>query len=164
MCGGAENIAFRVWIGRSNAADLYFVPQEVRLMRSLFRTAASGVVAAAAIIGTGSSSPARAHHGGGVEYFMEQTLGPITGTVTLFSFSFPHPYVQFDVKDAKGNVQKWSAVMQLTPTRLRARGWSQASIKPGDTMTVTYSPHRTAPNVGFARRIEINGKFLDEGV
>jgi hypothetical protein len=31
-------------------------------------------------------------------------------------------------------------------------------------MTVTYSPHRTAPNVGFARRIEVNGKFLDEGV
>jgi hypothetical protein len=132
-------------------------------MRRFFRMAAATVVAAAGL-GTGPSSPALAHHGGGVEYFMDQTLGPVTGTVTLFSFNFPHPYVQFDVKDAKGNVQKWSAVMQLTPTRLRARGWSQASIKPGDTMTVTYSPHRTAPNVGFARRIEVNGKFLDEGV
>ena len=132
-------------------------------MRRFFRMAAATVVAAVGL-GTGPSSPALAHHGGGVEYFMDQTLGPVTGTVTLFSFNFPHPYVQFDVKDAKGNVQKWSAVMQLTPTRLRARGWSQASIKPGDTMTVTYSPHRTAPNVGFARRIEVNGKFLDEGV
>ena len=133
-------------------------------MGRFFRMAAATVVAAAAGLGPGSSSPALAHHGGGVEYFMDQTLGPVTGTVTLFSFNFPHPYVQFDVKDAKGNVQKWSAVMQLTPTRLRARGWSQASIKPGDSLTVTYSPHRTAANVGFARRIEVNGKFLDEGV
>ena len=34
--------------------------------------------------------------------------------VTSFSFSFPHPYIQFDVKDEAGTVQKWSAVMQLT--------------------------------------------------
>jgi hypothetical protein len=133
-------------------------------MRRFFRIAAAHVAAAVVVLGAGSSSPALAHHGGGVEYFMDQTRGPITGTVTLFSFSFPHPYIQFDVKGANGDVQKWSAVMQLTPTRLRTRGWSQSSIKPGDTLTVTYSPHRTAPNVGFARRIEVNGKFLDEGV
>src|SRR5687767_16032998 len=102
------------------------------------------IISAAILVLYGEMTRARGHHGGGVEYFMDQTLGPVTGTVTLFSFNFPHPYVQFDVKDAKGNVQKWSAVMQLTPTRLRARGWSQASIKPGDTMTVMYSPHRTA--------------------
>lgn len=119
---------------------------------------------AAALVSGGSTGPVRAHHGGGVEYVMNQTLGPITGTVTLFSFSFPHPYIQFDVKDEQGNIHKWSAVMQLTPTRLRARGWTRESVKPGDTLTVTYSPHRTAPNVGFARRIEVNGTFLDEGV
>jgi Family of unknown function (DUF6152) len=122
------------------------------------------LVAGGVILSPASTPAVLAHHGGGVEYFMDQTLGPVTGTVTLFSFTFPHPYIQFDVKDADGTIQKWSAVMQLTPTRLRARGWSQASIKPGDTLTVTYSPHRTAPRVGFARRIELNGKFLDEGV
>ena len=119
---------------------------------------------AAAIVVSGSTSSSAIHHGGGVEYFMDRTLGPITGTVTLFSFSFPHPYIQFDVKDENGSVETWSAVMQLTPTRLRARGWTRDSVKPGDTLTVTYSPHRTAPRVGFARRIEVNGTFLDEGV
>ena len=132
-------------------------------MHTFFRAAVVALTAGAAL-GPAAPSPAAAHHGGGVEYFMDRTLGPISGTVTHFSFGFPHPYVQFDVKDASGAIVKWSAVMQLTPTRLRARGWSQASIKPGDTLTVTYSPHRTAPNVGFARRIEVNGKFLDEGV
>jgi Family of unknown function (DUF6152) len=121
-------------------------------------------LALAAVLLPGTSSPALAHHGGGVEYFMDQTRGPITGVVTSFSFSFPHPYIQFDVKDEAGTVQKWSAVMQLTPTRLRARGWTRESVKPGDTLTVTYSPHRSAPNVGFARRLVVNGKFLDEGV
>ena len=121
-------------------------------------------LALAAVLVPGTSSPMIAHHGGGVEYFMDQMRGPITGVVTSFEFRFPHPYIQFDVKDEKGNAQKWSAVMQLTPTRLRARGWTRESVKPGDTLTVTYSPHRTAPNVGFARRIEVNGTFLDEGV
>ena len=44
-----------------------------------------------------------------------------------------------------------------------ARLDARDSVKPGDTLTVTYSPHRTAPNVGFARRLVVNGKFLDEG-
>ena len=109
-------------------------------------------------------APTFAHHGGGVEYFMDRTLGPLSGVVTQFAFSFPHPYIQFEVKGADGATEKWSAVLQLTPTALRARGWSRTSIKPGDTLTVMYSPHRTAARVGFARRIEVNGKFLDEGV
>jgi hypothetical protein len=122
------------------------------------------VALVAVILLPGATPPALAHHGGGVEYFMDRTLGPITGVVTSFAFNFPHPQIYFDVKDEKGGVQKWAAVMQLTPTALRARGWTRQSVKPGDTLTVTYSPHRTAPNVGFARRIEVNGKFLDEGV
>lgn len=132
-------------------------------MSGALREVALGLVLAAVLV-PGTSSSTLAHHGGGVEYFMDQTRGPITGVVTSFAFSFPHPYIQFDVKDEKGNVQKWSAVMQLTPTRLRARGWTRDSVKPGDTLTVTYSPHRTAPFVGFARRIVVNGTFLDEGV
>jgi hypothetical protein len=132
-------------------------------MSGALREVALGLVLAA-VLAPGTSSSTFAHHGGGVEYFMDQTRGPITGVVTSFAFSFPHPYIQFDVKDEKGNVQKWSAVLQLTPTRLRTRGWTRDSVKPGDTLTVTYSPHRTAPNVGFARRLLVNGTFLDEGV
>lgn len=133
-------------------------------MRSGALRAAGAIVCAAICVSAAEAARARPHHGGGVEYFMDQTLGPITGTVTRFSFSFPHPYIQFDVTQPDGTVQKWSAVMQLTPTRLRTRGWTRDSIKPGDTLSVTYSPHRSAPHVGFARRLEVNGKFLDEGV
>jgi hypothetical protein len=108
-------------------------------------------------------APAAAHHGGGVEYFMDQTRGPITGTVTAFAFTFPHPYIEFDVKNASGAVEKWAAVFQPTPTNLRAAGWSRESVKPGDTLTVSGPPHKSASNIVFARRVEINGKLLEQG-
>ena len=109
------------------------------------------------------AAPLVAHHGGGVEYFMDQTRGPITGVVTNFAFTFPHPYIEFDVKDASGAVQKWSAVFQPTPTNLRNAGWTRNSIKAGDTLTVSGPPHKSAATVIFARRVEVNGKLLEQG-
>jgi hypothetical protein len=108
-------------------------------------------------------APARAHHGGGVEYFMDQTRGPVTGTVTAFAFTFPHPYIEFDVKTDGGAIEKWSAVFQPTPTNLRAAGWTRTSVKPGDTLTVSGPPHKSAATVIFARRVEVNGKLLEQG-
>ena len=108
-------------------------------------------------------APAFAHHGGGVEYFMDQTRGPVTGTVTAFVFTFPHPFIEFEVKTAGGAIEKWSAVFQPTPTNLRAAGWTRDSVKRGDTLTVSGPPHRSAANVVFARRVEINGKLLEQG-
>jgi hypothetical protein len=94
---------------------------------------------------------------------MDQTRGPITGTVTAFAFTFPHPHIEFDVKTASGAIEKWAAVFQPTPTNLRAAGWTRNSVKPGDTLTVSGPPHKSAPNVIFARRVEINGKLLEQG-
>lgn len=108
-------------------------------------------------------TPAFAHHGGGVEYFMDQTRGPVTGTVTAFAFTFPHPYIEFDVKTPSGAIEKWAAVFQPTPTNLRAAGWTRDSVKPGDTLTVSGPPHKSALTVIFARRVEINGKLLEQG-
>ena len=54
-------------------------------------------------------------------------------------------------------------VFQPTPTALRAAGWTRDSVKPGDTLAVSGPPHKTAQNVLFARRVEINGKLLPQG-
>ena len=110
---------------------------------------------------TGSLSPTLAHHGGGVEFHMTQTEGPVTGTVTRFAFVFPHPQVYFDVTDETGNVVQWATVLRLSPVGLRQLGWTRNSLKPGDTLTITYSPHRTVANVGMARSVEVNGESLD---
>lgn len=129
-------------------------------MIASLKNAVFGLALIAAVLVTG---PTFAHHGGGVEYFMDQTRGPITGVVTNFAFTFPHPYIEFDVKDASGTVQKWSAVFQPTPTNLRNAGWTRNSVKAGDTLTVSGPPHKSAPTVIFARRVEVNGKLLEQG-
>jgi hypothetical protein len=113
--------------------------EEVVAMGGSLKRALFACALAAAVLVPGATSPMLAHHGGGVEYFMDRT------------------------QDEKGNIQKWAAVFQPTPTRLRAAGWTRDSVKPGDTLALTYSPHKTADHVGFARRIEVNGKFLDQG-
>lgn len=106
--------------------------------------------------------PAFAHHGGAVEYNMDQTRGPVTGTVVTFVFTFPHPYIEFEVKGPNG-AEKWAAVLQPTPTNLRALGWTRESLKAGDTLTVSGPPHKTAPNMVLGRQIEVNGKMLKLG-
>ena len=131
-------------------------------MAVLCRRVGCGLLLAAALLVPRFSLPAAAHHGGGVEYFMEQTRGPISGIVTNFAFTFPHPYIEFEVKEPNGTIQKWSAVFQPTPTNLRQAGWTRSSVKPGDTLTVTGPPHKTAERVIFARRVEINGKLLEQ--
>jgi hypothetical protein len=109
---------------------------------------------------TGASSNAFGHHGGAIEWFDGKVTGPITVTVTKFAFLFPHPQLYGEKKDEKGNMESWSFVIRLTPTGLKDLGWSSRSIKPGDTLTVTYNPHKTMPTVAQPVRLLVNGKFL----
>ena len=99
-----------------------------------------------------------AHHGGDVEWG-DGPLGPMTGTAKKFAFQFPHVYVEVDVA-ADGAAVPWTLVTRWTPTILREHGWSRDSIKPGDTLTVTYLPHVERPHIGQMVSIEINGQSL----
>jgi hypothetical protein len=105
-------------------------------------------------------TPVLAHHGGEINWQRDNLVGPVTMTATRFAFSFPHPQFYADMKDKNGRVESWSIVLRPTPTGLRERGWTRNSIKPGDILTVTYNPHKTAPRVAIARRVLINGRFL----
>jgi Family of unknown function (DUF6152) len=102
--------------------------------------------------------PANAHHGGDVEW-ADEAVGPITGIATKFAFQFPHVFFEMEVGDG-GAAQSWTITTRWTPTILREHGWSRASIKPGDTVTVTYLPHVEKPRIGQMQTIEINGQSL----
>jgi hypothetical protein len=104
--------------------------------------------------------PVLGHHGGAIEWFDGRVTGPITVTATRFAFSFPHPQLYGEKKDANGNVESWSFVIRLTPSGLKELGWTSRSIKPGDTLTITYNPHKTMPTVAQPVRLLVNGKFL----
>jgi uncharacterized protein DUF6152 len=102
--------------------------------------------------------PVAAHHGGDVEWG-DKAVGPITGTATKFAFQFPHVFFEMDVP-GDGGVAKWTVTTRWTPTILRDHGWSRASIKPGDKVTVTYLPHVEKAHIGQMQTIEVNGEAL----
>jgi hypothetical protein len=104
------------------------------------------------VLGT---SPVAAHHGGDVEW-AEKPVGPITGTATKFAFQFPHVFFEMDVPE-DGGTAKWTITTRWTPTILRDHGWARESIKPGDTVTVTYLPHVERAHIGQMQTIEVNG-------
>ncbi len=113
-----------------------------------------------ALLLAGSNSSIFAHHGGFVNWQQDALIGPVAFVATSFAFRFPHPQISGEITDPSGNVEPWVIALRPTPTGLRNRGWNRASIKPGDTLALTYSPHKTAENVGIARRVVINGEFL----
>jgi hypothetical protein len=107
----------------------------------------------------GLLAPAVAHHGGAIE-FQTQIDGPLTGTATEFAFQFPHVVIYMDVASEDGRNQRWAMNTRWTPTILRRHGWTRHSVKPGDTVTVTYQPHLSAPTIGDMVTIAVNGEPL----
>jgi Family of unknown function (DUF6152) len=89
-------------------------------------------------LGSAFCLPAVAHHSGALFYNVDASI-TITGTVEEFRFHNPHAIVILNVETDDGEVQRWTAET-TSPSVLRRRGWSQASMKPGDTVTLTGIP------------------------
>ena len=74
-----------------------------------------------------------AHHA--TASFDMTSSATVKGTVTGYDWTNPHVYIYFDVKDAKGGVEKWSVEMASVGMLARA-GWRRDTVKPGDEITV----------------------------
>jgi len=112
-----------------------------------------------------SAALAFAHHGTSVTYQTDKTI-VLTGTVTEFLFSYPHPQLYFDVKDADGNIQHWGSEFAPTPLMMKKMnvGWTRDSIKAGDTVTITCNPHRVpGATACLAKELIVHGKKLTVG-
>ena len=103
-----------------------------------------------------------AHHGTSITYEMDKTI-TVTGSVTEFDFSYPHPSLFFDVKDDKGKVEKWGAEFLPTPAALRNIGWTKETIKAGDTVVLGCHPSKSGKPVCALQSIAINGKSVSVG-
>jgi len=105
------------------------------------------------------SAPLLAHHGTSVTYQVDKTI-TISGTVTEFSFSYPHPQLYLDVKDANGNIQKWGTEWGPTPAMLKNLnvGWNRASVKPGDQVVIVCNPHKVpGATACLLKELTVNG-------
>ncbi len=88
------------------------------------------------LLGPGS---AVAHHGWAE--FDEKARTSVDVTVVAFHFVNPHCVVEFDIRDAEGHVRRWQGEF-ANPGELKRKGWTAASLQPGDKITITGHPAR----------------------
>lgn len=105
-----------------------------------------------------AAGPALAHHGKAT--YDETKLATVMGTVSSFEFSNPHAEIYLDVKDDKGNIERWMGE-GTSPNMLVREGWSRKTIKPGDLITATGHPARNGANSMRIEKVVLpNGKEL----
>jgi hypothetical protein len=106
-----------------------------------------------------ASVPLFAHHGSAVFDAGKKTT--MKGTVTEWFWSNPHCLLQFDVKSDDGQVAHWIGETQ-NPAVMIDGGWSKASFKPGDQITVTLEPVKNGQPMGRLLTVVLpNGNTLN---
>jgi hypothetical protein len=103
-----------------------------------------------------ASAPVFAHHGASA--YETKKLTTLKGTVTDFQFMNPHSEIFFEVKNADGKVEKWSAeaASMVTMSRL---GWSRNLFKAGDQITVVGNRAKNgSPTMRLSKVVLANGK------
>jgi hypothetical protein len=78
--------------------------------------------------------PTFAHHG--TAAYDTKNIVTVKGTMTDFRFINPHVQLFFDVKNDKGEVEKWQAEL-TAPNKLSRAGWDKHTLKPGDPVTAS---------------------------
>ncbi|HLJ14750.1 MAG TPA: DUF6152 family protein [Bryobacteraceae bacterium] len=105
------------------------------------------------------SRPVPAHHGE-ANYDTEKMVS-VKGTVTDFQFVNPHVQISIDVKNDKGEIEKWTGEARSPAMLSRYGGWDRNTIKIGDV--ITFWGHRTKNGTFFMRLDKIvlpDGKEL----
>src|SRR5690349_10968665 len=72
-----------------------------------------------------STASLSAHHGSGISYDMEH-LWTTKATVTEFKYANPHPWLEFDRVNEKGEKEHWVAELITNPTFLLRAGWTKS--------------------------------------
>jgi len=98
---------------------------------------------------------AQAHHGWAE--FDENSEVSFETTVKEFHFTNPHCVVDFEVKDEKGQMRKWQGEF-ASPPELARKGWTAASLQPGDKITISGHPAKNA-----VPAIHVTGLHLASG-
>jgi hypothetical protein len=104
---------------------------------------------------------ALAHHGNAsFDTSKEVTL---KGTVTEYIWANPHCFLKFDAKDDTDTVRNW-AVEVSNPTDMSKRGWSRASFKIGDQVTVSLQAVKNGAPIGRLTKVVLaDGSTLPGG-
>src|SRR5580765_2181933 len=113
----------------------------------MIRTVLVSVVSAAALL---FARPAHSHHSN-VAYEVTKVI-TFTGVVKEFRWVNPHTWLHLMVDEANGGKVEWQVEGRAPGVLLRA-GWTKASLKPGEKVTVDMSPAKDGTKVGIIARI-----------
>jgi hypothetical protein len=107
------------------------------------------------------SVPLAAHHGQAA-YDLTKKI-TLRGTVTNFVLVNPHSVFSFDATDDQGKVKNWTMELS-TPLMLMRIGWTKTILKPGDVVTVTFSPSKNGAGLGYLDNVVLaDGTVLSRG-
>jgi hypothetical protein len=112
------------------------------------------------LIGLVMLSVATSAHHGASAYDMTK-LTTLKVTVTDFQFINPHVQLAAEVKDDKGDVEKWTAEAN-SPTVLSRNGWTKDTVKPGDQITLIGNRTKKGTKVLLLQKVVLSdGQELD---
>src|SRR5580658_3875438 len=105
-------------------------------------------------------TPAFAHHSLAAAYDEKKPV-TLKGAVTKFDWTNPHVFVFLDVMDPGGGITNW-AVEFPSRIELKRDGWTQDSIKIGDSVTIDAALARDGSKQANAKVVILaNGKKLN---
>jgi hypothetical protein len=102
-----------------------------------------------------AAAPVLAHHSFLVKFDMNKTI-VLTGVVTKMTWRNPHITFFIDVKDERGKVTNWG-IEAAAPSALAARGWTEATVKSGDLITVEGFPGKDGAAFSAATAVTLVG-------
>lgn len=113
------------------------------------------------------SSPLFAHHGFAGRYDEANPI-TITGTVVELQLINPHSQIIFEVKGAKGDVQRWHAELGGA-SAIRREGWNKETVKPGTKITILGPAAKNGTfdmNLSHESRITLtdSGKIIHDSI
>ena len=107
-----------------------------------------------------ASTPLLAHHGE-ANYDTDKVVS-VKGTVTEFEFINPHTLISLDVKNDRGEIEKWSCEARSPGMLVRVGGWDKTTLKPGDAITVFgYRSRNGSPVMRLQRLTLADGTVKD---
>lgn len=120
------------------------------------RSTLLGLVAGGLMLST--ALPVAAHHS--FAMFNQRQIMTLEGNVVEFQWTNPHAFIEIEA----ANGQHWSIELN-SPNNLKRQGWSRASLRSGERVTLRMSPLRNGEPGGlFLDLRKADGTVLDSGL